>query len=403
MDNLPLAGIRVLSLTTGAAGPMVAHCLGFFGAEVVHVETRVRPDDHRGGLNRERWNKSPTFFKLHRNQKSVTINMSTAAGVEVAKRLVLVSDVVVENFTLRVLRNWGMDYPSLRPMRPDLVMISLRGFGSTGPYANYATWGPNLGPFLGMTYLWNTPEADTPTAEARAQHPDFMSGICGAFAVMTALLHRVRTGQGQWIDAAQVEAGAVPLGPQYLDSTVNGRVPRPQGNRRSWAAPQGAYRCQGDDQWCVISVETEEQWQDLCHALDNPPWSSESRFATMEERAAHHDELDQHLEQWTRQYPKYRVMEVLQGRNVPAAAIQDVEDLLHNDAHLRDRRFFMQMVEPELGPVATEGMPVRLRQTPGAFRSPAPLLGQHTTDVCGDLLGIDEREVRRLEEERVLY
>ena len=235
MTSLPLQGVRGLSLTTAAAGPTVSNFLGQYGAEVIDLESRVHPDTHRGGQNQARWNTSPTFVKLHRNKKSVTINMGTEAGRGIAKELAAISDVIVENFTLGVLQRWGLDYPNVKQVNKEIIMLSLRGLGSTGPRAADTTWGPNLTALFGMTHLWNYVDAPYPTAEARAQHPDFLSGCSGAFAIMAALLHRKETGKGQHIDGSQIEAGASLLGPVYLDYFINGRVQAPQGNQRPGA------------------------------------------------------------------------------------------------------------------------------------------------------------------------
>ena len=384
----PLANIRVLSFTTGAAGPTCASCLAFFGAEVLHVESRMRPDGHRGGHNPEAWNKTPTFVKLHRNQKSITINLREAEGVALARELVRISDVVVENFSLGVLANWGLGYEDLRRIRPDVVAVGLRGFGSTGPYAGYASWGPNLGAFLGHSYLWNYAEGVAPTAEARVQHPDFMSGVCAAFAVMSALIHRARSGEGQWIDAGEIDVGAQPLGPAYLDYLVNGRDAHPQGNRTPGARHSGVYPCLGEDQWCAISAETDEQRRQLVESIAGG--------------AEGGDQLDERIESWTQERTKLEVMEQLQARGIPAAAVQDVEEVLA-DPHLRARGFFVGLNEPEMGFVEAEGSPARLSETPGCYDEPAPLLGQHTEAVCVAHLGMDPVEVRRLMREQKLY
>src|SRR5919199_3088496 len=216
MTALPLEGIRVVELCTGAAGPTVGKALAEYGAEVLRIESRRRPDTHRGGANKARWNKSPSFVKLHRNKKSVTLNMQSERAKELLRELIRVSDVVTENFSLGVLERWGLGYDRLHELKPDIILISLKGLGNTGPHAHHVTWGPNLMCLFGMTYLWNHPDGRFPTVEARTQHPDFMSGVAGAAAVMAALLNRQRTGRGQYIDGAQIEAGASLVRPQYL-------------------------------------------------------------------------------------------------------------------------------------------------------------------------------------------
>ncbi|SRR5579884_71031 len=402
MGTLPLEGIRVVELCTGAAGPTVAKALGEYGAEVFRVESRRHPDTHRGGANQARWNKSPSFVKLHRNKKSVTLNLQSARGRELLLELIAASDVVVENFSLGVFERWGLSYERLREVRPDIILISLKGLGNTGPHAHHVTWGPNLLCLFGMTYLWNHPASGLPTAEARTQHPDFMSGVAGAAAVMAALLHRQRTGQGQYIDGAQIEVGASLLGPYYLDYIVNQRVPQPVGNYRPGAAPRGAYPCAGEDRWCVIAVESQDDWERFRAAIGDPAWSREARFATPLARERHRAELDRLVGEWTRNYTGQEVMARLQAAGVAAAPVQDVEDQLERDPQYRARGLYVQLDEPEMGPVLTEYPPVRLSETPPEVRAPAPLMGEHTAAVLRDVLGYDAATIEKLAAEGIL-
>lgn len=400
---LPLEGVRVVELCTGAAGPTVTKCLAEYGAEVLRIESRRHPDTHRGGANQARWNKSPSFVKLHRGKKSVTINMQTARGRQLVLDLIRVSDVVAENFSLGVLERWGLSYEQVRAAKPDIILISLKGLGNTGPHAHHITWGPNLLCLFGMTYLWNQPASSVPTQEARVQHPDFMAGVAGAAAVMAALLHRERTGRGQYIDAAQIEAGAWLLGPYYLDYIVNGRDPKPVGNRRPGAAPYGAYPCAGgSERWCAISVEGQDEWERFCGAMADPEWCSDPRFATPLSRERHAEDLDRLVGQWTRQYTGQEIMDRLQAVGIAAAPIQDVEDQWHRDPQCRDRGLLVELDEPEMGPVTTEYPPARLSETPPRVQTPAPLMGEHTVEVLRTLLHLDEKEIEKLKAEGVL-
>jgi crotonobetainyl-CoA:carnitine CoA-transferase CaiB-like acyl-CoA transferase len=399
--DLPLDGIRVIELCTGAAGPTVAKSLGEYGAEVLRIETRDRPDTHRGGGNKARWNKSPSFVKLHRNKKSVTINMRTERGKELLADLIRHSDVVVENFSLGVVDRWGFTYERMRELKPDIILISLKGLGNTGPYASHVTWGPNLLCLFGLTYLWNDPRSDAPTGEARVQHPDFMSGVAGAAAVMAALLYRDRTGKGQYIDGAQIEGGAYLLGPYYLDYIVNGRISEPAGNDRAGAAPYGSYPCAGDDQWCAISVRSQEEWEHFRQAIGAPGWTADERFATPLSRRHNRGELDRLVGEWTAEHLPNEVMAVLQGAGVAAAPILDVEGQLA-DPHFAERGLFVSLDEPEMGPVLTERPPVLLSETPPQIRVHAPLLGEHTDQTLRDVLHLDEPTIAQLTEEGVL-
>ncbi len=401
MKQLPLEGIRVLELTTGAAGPTCARVLGEFGAEVIRIETRLRGDGHRGE-DPEKWNQKPDFVKLHRGKKSFTVNMKTEKGRELVKELAKKCDVLVENYGLGVVEKWGLDYPQLKELNPSCILVRVKGLGCTGPHAADLTWGPNVGNVMGSTYLWNYPGASTATAEPRTQHPDFMGGVTGAFSVVLALIHRKKTGRGQWIDNAQLEIGASLLGPRYLEYSVNGRDPQSQGNRSLVAAPYGAYRCKGDDRWCVIAVYTQDEWERFCSVLEKSGLDRNGKFATHLERVRHREELDRWVEAWTGQRDAYEVMETLQGIDVCAAVVQDVEDQFKRDPQYAARGFLVKLKEPEAGEVVTEGIPVRLSETPGRVRGPAPLMGEHTHEIARELLDLSDEQIKALEEEGVL-
>lgn len=402
MSKLPLEGIRVVELTTGAAGPTVARVLCEFGAEVIRCETRLRGDGHRGE-DPKLWNKKPDFMKLQRGKKSFTVNMQTPKGRELVKELVKKSDVLVENYGLGILEKWGLDYPQLKELNPACILIRVKGMGCTGPHAADLTYGPNVGNTMGTTYLWNYPGATTATAEPRTQHPDFMGGVTGAFSVVLALIHRKKTGKGQWIDSAQVEIGASLLGPRYLDYSVNHREPKPEGNRSLVAAPYGPYQCAGDDRWCVIVVENQDEWERFADLLEKSGLKRNEKFATHLGRVRHKEELDRWVTTWARQHDPYEVMELLQGIGVCAAVVQDVEDQFKHDTQYAAKGFLVKLIEPEAGEVVTEGVPVRLSETPGKVRGPAPLMGEHTYEIARELLGLSEQEIKKLDEEKVLY
>ena len=401
MKELPLEGIRVVELTTGAAGPTCGRVLGEFGAEVIRVETRTRSDGHRGE-DPKKWNKKPDFAKLHRGKKSFTVNMKMDKGRDLVKELVKISDVLIENYGLGVLERWGLDYPQLKELNPRCILVRVKGLGSTGPHAADLTWGPNVGNVMGSTYLWNYPGATTATSEPRSQHPDFMGGVTGAFGVILALMHRKKTGHGQWIDNAQVEIGASLLGPRYLEYSVNGREPQPEGNQSLVAAPYGAYPCKGNDRWCVIAVYTQDEWERFSRLLAEAGLDHNGKFTTHLERIRHREELDRWVQGWTSQLDPYEVMEKLQGIEICAAVVQDVEDQFKRDVQYAARGFFVRLNEPEGGEMVTEGLPLRLSKTPGKVRGPAPLMGEHTYEVASKLLGLSDDKIKALEAEGVL-
>jgi benzylsuccinate CoA-transferase BbsF subunit len=402
MSKFPLEGIRVVELTTGAAGPTVARVLCEFGAEVIRCETRLRGDGHRGE-DPKLWNKKPDFMKLQRGKKSFTVNMQTPRGRELVKELLKKSDVLVENFGLGILEKWGLDWPQLREINPRIILIRVKGMGCTGPHAADLTYGPNVGNTMGTTYLWNYPDATTATAEPRTQHPDFMGGVTGAFAVVLALIQRKKSGFGQWIDSAQQEIGASLLGPKYLEYTVNKREPKPEGNRSLIAAPYGPYQCKGEDRWCVIAIYAEDEWQRFARLLEKSGLKAASKFATHLERVRHKEELDKWVTSWTLQYDAYEVMETLQSIGVCAAVVQDVEDQFKRDKQYAATGYLVKLTEPEAGDMVTENVPLRLSATPGKVRGVAPLMGEHTYEIARELLGLSDAEIKKLDEEKVFY
>jgi benzylsuccinate CoA-transferase BbsF subunit len=402
MSKFPLEGIRVVELTTGAAGPTVARVLCEFGAEVIRCETRLRGDGHRGE-DPKLWNKKPDFMKLQRGKKSFTVNMQTPRGRELVKELLKKSDVLVENFGLGILEKWGLDWPQLREINPRIILIRVKGMGCTGPHAADLTYGPNVGNTMGTTYLWNYPDATTATAEPRTQHPDFMGGVTGAFAVVLALIQRKKSGFGQWIDSAQQEIGASLLGPKYLEYTVNKREPKPEGNRSLIAAPYGPYQCKGEDRWCVIAIYAEDEWQRFARLLEKSGLKADSKFATHLERVRHKEELDKWVTSWTLQYDAYEVMETLQSIGVCAAVVQDVEDQFKRDKQYAATGYLVHLTEPEAGDMVTENVPLRLSATPGKVRGVAPLMGEHTYEIARELLGLSDAEIKKLDEEKVFY
>jgi crotonobetainyl-CoA:carnitine CoA-transferase CaiB-like acyl-CoA transferase len=342
-------------------------------------------------------------MKLQRGKKSFTVNMQTAKGRELVRELAKKSDVLVENFGLGILEKWGLDWSDLKEINPQIILIRVKGMGCTGPHAADLTYGPNVGNTMGTTYLWNYPDATTATAEPRTQHPDFMGGVTGAFGVVCALIHRKKSGFGQWIDSAQQEIGASLLGPKYLEYSVNKREPKPEGNRSLIAAPYGPYRCNGNDRWCVIAVYTEEEWRSFAELMEKAGFTPDANFATHWQRVRHKDKLDQWVTSWTLQHDPYEVMETLQGIGICAAVVQDVEDQFKRDKQYAATGFLVNLSEPEAGDVVTENVPMRMSETPGKVRGVAPLMGEHTYEIARNLLGLSDDEIKKLDAEKVLY
>jgi crotonobetainyl-CoA:carnitine CoA-transferase CaiB-like acyl-CoA transferase len=395
-SRFPLEGIRVVEFTTGIVGPTLGRLLAEFGAETIKVETIKRPDFSRGPAP-DRINKGISFSDNSRSKKGLRLDVSRPEGREIVLNLIKISDIVVENFSAGVMQRLGLDYPRVAAVNPSIIMISLQGLGATERHS--VTFGQNIPPIVGLSYLWNHPGASKPVG-SELFYPDYYAGIHGACAVLAALDYRRRTGQGQYIDAAQAEAAAALLGPYYLDSSVNGRDPEPIGNGTPYAAPHGCYRCAGDDSWCVIAVYTEEEWRRFCEALGDPPWTRDPEFSTGLSRIRHRAKLDRLVEDWTVRHDAYEVMEQLQRAGVAAGVVQDAAQLA-NDPHLKARGFIAQTEHPEMGRLLHGGMPLKLSLTPGSVRSHAPLLGEHNRYVLRDLLQLDDETIQRLEKSGV--
>lgn len=393
--DLPLKGIRVADFTHMVAGPYGTMQLAYLGAEVIKVESTVRPDTWRIREGNKDIEASLPFADHNKNKLSVTMNLKTPEGKGLARRLIAMSDVVVENFSAGVMDRFGLGYEDLKAIKPDIVMIRLQGLGSTGPRSQYVTWGPSLMPFSGMSYLWNHPD-DGPPVGSQTSYPDYIVSIHMAFVLMAALHHRENTGAGQFIDIAQSEVTASLIGPALLDALVNERVPEPRGNRRDDRAPHGCFPSSGDDDWCVISVGDEEEWGRLCKAIGNEGLAHDPRFATVARRLANRETLDALVSKWTRERSAYEAMKQLQAHEVSAGAVAN-GTMLAEDPHLRDRGSVIEQEHPRQGRLTLPGVVVKFSGTPGEIRRHAPLLGQDNGYVLHDLLGLSDQDIQRLE------
>ena len=393
-DSYALKGVRLVDFTWVHAGPSATRVLADQGAEVIKIESGYGvsiaggpvPRTPRGVGSRHNWNAG----KL-----SMSLNMRTEEGVAIAKRLVAISDVVAENFSGRVMPKWGMDYESLRGIKPDIIMLSMSGLGRTGPWKDYVSYGQTLQAWSGFTMLTGFPDAD-PCGPASA-YSDAVAGMCGAQAILLALIHKARTGRGQFIDLAQFEALASTLDTLVLDQSVNHRGENIQrtGNRllHDDGAPHGAYRCKGDDRWVAIAVVTDDEWSAFKVAIGNPQWADEGRFSTAAQRQSHADDLDPLVESWTIQRSAEGVMHRLQAAGVAAGIVQTGADLAHNDPHLEERGFFRRVPDAEGNLRTIEGAPYLLSRTPGGPVKAAPDFGADQTYVLQDLLGMSEGEM----------
>jgi crotonobetainyl-CoA:carnitine CoA-transferase CaiB-like acyl-CoA transferase len=389
--------VRVISFPTGVVGPALAGLLAEHGAEVIAIEAGRAPRSPQRGQKFQ----IASDLESNRDRKRIAVDMKHPEGVQLVKRLIAKSDVVAENFSARVMASWGLDYPRIREIRSDIIMASLQAFGQTGPRRDYVSFGPILMSYSGMAYLWRDPEIDRPGAACQTAFPDYVAPSYGALAILAALHYRTRTGKGQYIDISQAETAASMLGPAYLEYLVNGREPEPQGNFSPTAAPHGCYRCKGEDSWCVIAVETQEQWRRFCELAQHREWLTDHRFAELAARIVYRQELDYWIENWTSKYTPHQVMMMLQREGIAAAVVQTAEDL-YRDPHLRERGFAREVFHRQVGWLTRVGPSLRLNENGFMPPGEAHTGGQDNEAVLGGILGMSSEEIRDLTDRQVL-
>ncbi len=396
--NQAFSGVRVVSFPTGIVGPALGSLLAEHGADVISIEAggaiRSPQRGQRYGVASD--------LESNRDRKRVAINMKHAEGLDLAKRLIALSDVVTENFSARVMASWSLDYPRMREVRADIIMASLGAFGQTGPRRDYVSFGPILMAYSGMTYLWRDPEIERPGAASQTAFPDYIAPSYGALAILAALHYRARTGKGQYIDLSQAETAASMIAPAHLEWLINGREPAPHGNLSETAAPHGCYQCKGDDRWCVISVQTEEEWALFCDVMGHRELMADPRFANLSARITNRSELDTLVESWTARHTAHQVMMILQRNGVAAGVVQTAEDL-YRDPHLRERGTAREVFHRQVGWVTRAGPSVRL--TESKFKpknNEAHFAGEDNEAVLGELLGMSSEQIADLRQREVL-
>jgi len=399
-----LHGIRVADFTWAWAGPYGTMLLALMGAEVIKIESSSRLDHTRvrslaagptfGGPDHA-W----IFNELNLNKLSITLDLGQPKAVELAKRLVKVSDVAVQNFRAGVMDRLGLGYSSLMEVKPDIIMLSSSAVGGTGPERQYVGFAPTFSALGGLAHITGFP--DSPPIPVMGSS-DLRSATTAAFAILAAIYHRTVTGEGQHIDMSSRETITALVGGSILEYVMNQRSPSRQGNRDETMAPHNCYPCRGENKWVSIAVATEEEWQALRLAMGNPRWAEEERFSDTYTRWHNQEELDRLIAEWTINYTHYEVMEKLQKVNV-AAVPSFRGDELFSDPHLKERGFSEVVEHPLMGRRAVTGPPWKLSSTPAKVSRHGPLLGEHNHYVFSELLGLSEEEVKKLVAEKVIY
>ena len=406
LNRKPLEGVRLTDFCWVWAGPSGTELLSYLGAEVIRIESQdhlclTRRSTPEPGPSSTDVNRSIMYNSLNLGKRSITINLTQPKGIELAKRLVAISDVVTDNYSGSMMERFGLTYPVLKEIKPDIIALSMSGWGASGPERDYRAYDPNFAALSGLYDLTGYPDG-MPSLSGGRGRLDLTTGAVLAFCVSAALIHRARTGEGQFIDISQWEATNCIIGDAFMDYFMNQRSPTRMGNRDDFMAPHNCYRCKGDDKWVSIAIATDEEWQAFCHTVDKPDWISDPRFADSTTRWQNQSELDTLISQWTINHTHYEVAEILQRAGVAAFPSMSREELAH-DPHLIERGAFVEVEHPEAGRKTFLTPPWKFSATPAEITRYSPLLGEDNEYVFCELLGMPVEEFATLVGEGIIY
>ena len=420
MPKLPLQGIRVLEFGVVWAGPYCAAFLAGMGAEVIKIESikkfipmtrgqipRPTGEDLRNlptsvGATPDRipgkrpWNRIPLFNAHASNKLGMTVDLLQPKGKKALMDLIAISDVIVENNPTETMEKLGISYEEIRETNPGLIMCRMPAYANEGPYQNHRSFGFHIEGVVGHTLLRGYSDMD-PSGVTSVLMGDAASGTQGAFAVLSALHHRRRTGKGQLIELSQAENLIPFMGEAFMDYTMNGRNQSTLGNRHP-VAIQGCYPCLGKDRWVTITIAGDDDWRGLCQVMGDPEWSQESGFRDPIVRYERHDEIDEQISQWTRSLEPQQVMRLLQEKGVAAGLVMDQRDA-YADPHLNERGAFEEAYQEDTGRHLYPGAPYKMSETPSKIRRGPVRLGEDNKYVYQELLGYSAEEYAVLEEE----
>ncbi len=388
--GLPLEGVRVLDLSWIIAGPTATRFLAVMGAEVIKVGSARRPDPSTRGAPFQAYNQSKLYAAL---------NISRPEGLELAMRLVSVSDIVIENFAAGVIERLGLGYDALMQAKPDIIMLSSSGTGHSGPDKDYVAYGSLLQYYTGWNAISGYPESEPIKGGLWA---DPWVGMELAMVAAAALNHRAVTGEGNYVDFSMAEALTASIPEVLLDYQMNDRVPEPMGNADSQHCPHNVYRCKGSDRWIAITVTDNEEWRALCAAIDRPDLSEEAALASTQGRRERQSRIDAAITEWTRQYEDYEAMHILQASGVSAAPYLNPQRVF-TDPQLRDGGFFTTLIASDGKQRDLPALGWRFEGGPAPRITAAPVLGQHNDYVYSELLGLSDDKVSQLIEQQIIY
>lgn len=401
-----LQGLKILDLSWVAAGPLATQLLAMHGAEVINVE-RPEVGDHYGRQlfpyadNKPGINRSAFFNNSHKNKYGITLDFVHPKGRDVLRKLIARCDVVLENFSAGAMERLRFGYEDLKRIKKDIIMVRLASQGQTGPHSKYVSFGPVLQSASGFNNIIGWP--DRPPTGFSLPYADFTGTFFGVMAILQALIYRNSTGESVYIDMSQLQTISIALS-SMLDYTVNGRQAVRTGNQLTnrYAAPHGVYRCLGDDEWCAITVFTEEEWHSLCHVMGDPDWTKDVRFSTILGRMDNVEVMDRYINSWTCNYSGHALTEKLQLAGVSAGIVANGRDLLEKDQQLAFQNYWVRLDHPEIDEYTYTGVPFKLSETPGKVKRRSPLLGEDNEYVYKELLSLTEEQLADLYVEKVI-
>jgi crotonobetainyl-CoA:carnitine CoA-transferase CaiB-like acyl-CoA transferase len=401
--SLPLAGLRVLDMTAWFAGPLAAHFLATLGADVVHLESTTRMDGMRatGGSLAQKfpdwWECSGQFLSINTDKRGVTLDLRSEAGRAALDRLVEWADVLIENFTPRVMGNFGLTWEALQALNPNLVLVRMPAFGLDGPWRDWTGFAQTMEQVTGLAWVTGHVE-DQPRIQRGPC--DIVSGVHAVFATLVALEVRQARGEGVMVESTMVEAALNAAAEQIVEFGKYGHVMGREGNRSPWAAPQGLYRC-ADGEWLAVSVEQDGHFTALCQVLGAPDWAADPELASRLGRRTRHGELDRRLAEWASTRPAHDAADQLVAAAVPAGLVAD-QRFLGDRPQFAARQFFQELDHPVVGRQRIPAMPFRFASVDRWLHRPAPTLGQHNHQVLVGDLGFTEEEFKVLEADGVI-
>jgi crotonobetainyl-CoA:carnitine CoA-transferase CaiB-like acyl-CoA transferase len=393
----PLAGVRVLDFTHVLAGPFCTRLLADLGADVVRVESRRHPDHPWPSTFVSDDGRHASYLNTNRSKRSIAIDLKKEAGQRIAARLAAVADVVIENFSAGVMDRLNLGYDRLQATNPKLIYVRMSGYGHSGPRRDWTSMNMNLQGYSGLMMVSGA-EGDPPTAISNSWN-DYIGGLHACFAILQAIDKREADGRGNLIDLSQFECSAAIIGSLLLASAVDGKATARLGNRSDRFAPQGVYPCNGTDDWCAVSIATENQWHALTKIIGREAWGEEARFANLGGRMQHHDEIDEAISNWSKQYSGKEAEEHLRAAGVDAQRVRRINDVIDSpDAPV----VFCKMPERRLGSMLTTKLPFSLSFVDLPNFSCAPSLGEHSADVLRAWLNCSTAEIEEINKQEVL-